>query len=95
LNKSLKLVDKCIEQLKKGEWDTRLYTAARNRLLPGYLRDFEEPWWIAEELTQRDVFGRDPFDKYHRMIAVTKDDVLRVAKQYLGDNRLEVIINPA
>ena len=91
LQEGEQLILDAIAQVKKGDFDDSMLDAIKNELYVEqklYLESNED-----KALTILDLFanGKDPeyINKKAELIkAITKDDVLRVANQYFGDNYL-------
>jgi predicted Zn-dependent peptidase len=68
---------------------------AKNYVALGFPQDFQSVAQIAGQLSELVVYGLpdDYFDNYlQRLLAVTKDDVLRVAKKYIVPEKIAIIV---
>ncbi|HET7617633.1 MAG TPA: hypothetical protein VFK20_03920, partial [Vicinamibacterales bacterium] len=68
---------------------------AKAALTQGYARNFETAQQVARAVAQLALFGLpdDYFEQFvPRVNAVTADDVLRVAREYLDPERMAIVI---
>ncbi len=97
LDESLQAVDDNIQKLKEGKFDARLVDAYVAATLPGALYSFQNPGWIYNELNQRHGveklgFESSALQRLQTSLNLNKKDVVNAANQYLGEDRLTVIV---
>jgi predicted Zn-dependent peptidase len=91
LRSAEKLVDGQIQRLRKGDFDDELLQAVKTEMIKSHESNLEDMRWRAYSIA--DVFLYDqPWDDFlktpEQIAKVTKEDVVRVAGQYFGDNYL-------
>lgn len=93
LGKAEELVLAKLEKLKKGEFDDEMLKAVKTGLLSTYEAQWEDNYQRASAITDCFTSGQSwsyAIDYKTKVKAVTRDDVIRVAKKYFGDNYLLV-----
>lgn len=86
-----KMINGEIEKLKQGEFDEWLIDALKNELIKEYEVSFETPSNVGLQLMTNYSYELplEDFTNYTNHIStITKDDIIRIAKTYLGKNRL-------
>jgi len=93
LNNAERLITAALDKLRRGDFGDAMLQAVKNELYVDYMRSFEE-------LQSRTVFLAQAFSQNRDMMslmnypekiqAVTREDVLRVANAYFGNNYLAV-----
>lgn len=96
IEESLEALDVAITRLKDGDFHCELVDGFRANKLPSYLQMFQNPGWIQRELHTKynKQFGPSitTLEATKQMIDVTKEDAIKIANTYLGENRLTTII---
>ena len=94
LKKAEKLVQAQLDKVRNGEFSDELLQASKNDLIKEYNRQLENVTDRGIMIGQAFNWEKswDEFLDYPSQIeSVTKEEVIRVASQYFGDNRLKLI----
>jgi predicted Zn-dependent peptidase len=96
LEDSLKGFQKGVQRAKDGNFSGDILEAYKSSQIPVVLSKLQQPGWILNELKQRHLKERQEglptyFDRIRADSALTKEAVVRVANQYLGNNRIIII----
>lgn len=96
IEESLEALDIALTRLKEGYFPSELVDGFRANKLPTFLQMFQNPGWIQRELHTRYNKQFQPsittLEATRQMIDVTKEDAIRIANAYLGEDRLTTII---
>lgn len=98
INDSLAAIDTCLEAVKRGQFSDTLVDAAKATYSPEILMSLKQPGWAQKERmfrlkAQMYEYDETGFDM-RKAFSMTKTDVVRAANQYLGENRLVVVVSP-
>ncbi|MBI4649627.1 MAG: insulinase family protein, partial [Bacteroidia bacterium] len=95
IGQSLKSVEKMIldevEKIKRGEIDSEMLEAIKLNLKKDHFRDLESMYWRGYSIVGAFVTGKtweDMLKEPEEIDKITKEDVVRIANQYFGDNYL-------
>jgi predicted Zn-dependent peptidase len=100
VEESLQAIDATLNALRSGEFVSDSIDGIKARRLPDLVAKFKNPGWVYGELHYRNtaqragIEGANGFDNIQRIMAVTKDDIVRVANKYITEDRLVVIVAP-
>jgi predicted Zn-dependent peptidase len=96
IDESLEMVEDCISRLKQGLFDYRLVDAYKSAHAPSVLAVMQNHGWIRGELVDRynkERFGfRTGLERVKAIINGSAKDVVNAANQYLGNDKLIVIV---
>lgn len=96
LDESLRIVDECLDRVRNSDFDDSLIEIYRAAYLPDLLDRFQRPGWIGAELRERfdkDRFGKDStYLERIKHLSFDKQVVVDLARKYLGENRLLVLL---
>lgn len=91
LKKAEKLVDNELTKLKNGEFSDELLTSVKQSLIKEYSESLENARWRSYSITDAFLNNEkwDDFLTYPEKVnKITKEDVVKIANKYYGDNRL-------
>ena len=94
LGKAEKLVQAKLDKVRNGEFSDDLLQASKNDLIKEYSRQLENVTDRGMMIGQAFNWGKswEEFLDYPSQIeAVSREEVIRVAKKYFGDNRMKLI----
>ncbi len=96
LEKSIELVTKGIDRLKKGAFEDSLFDACKASQLPQILNNLQQPGWINGTLTERyngERFGRETtsLEQIQTSMNLTKKDVVDFANKYLNERYVAIV----
>ncbi len=100
VEESLQGIDAALDILRSGEFHADTVDAVKARCLPEIVNTFKNPGWAYQEMHFRYTAERNGFewgngfDNIRRMLAVTKEDIIRVANRYLTEDRLVAVVAP-
>lgn len=91
LKKAERLVMNELEKIKKGEFDEDFLESVKKNLVRTIQLDYEENFDKALLMAEAFVSGRsweDILERERKIAAVTREDIIRIANRYFGENRL-------
>ncbi len=89
LGNAEKLVDQQIQRLRSGEFDDELLKAVKTEMIKNHENNLEDMRWRAYSIADAFLYNQswdDILNTPQQIAKVTKEDVVKLASQYFGEN---------